>query len=418
MSASLGGKVTVMEDRLDARRPSRHRMLTWVATLALLAACAGNSEPATGARSQSPSESATSGHSTTTHGGQPGEATTTTSPKPATTTTTTTTTTEPEGSGLVQRIPELTTDDLDSGESLERWHHDVPTAQDLWIASSADGSFQPMMWVPPEGDAPVPLLVVLPSWSNGYAQHLGIPFAQWARVNGWAMVHLHTRGVFARPEATGSDTVVADVLDAIDYAVAQGSVDPARVYVMGYSGGGMMALLMAGRHPERFAGAAAWVPIYDLADWYDHNARVQSLYLFQIAASCGGDLYRVPEARDACHHRSPAAHLAGARAAGLPVYLASGADDELVPADHAARSFNALADDGDRIAADDVERIADGAVPAHLDEGAESHFTGSEPDVLLARRSGPVTLVLFDGGHQMVLNPALEWMAHLDAVGR
>jgi len=38
----------------------------------------------------------------------------------------------------------------------------------------------------------------------------------------------------------------------------------------------------------------------------------------------------------------------------------------------------------------------------------------ADPDVLVARRSGPVTLVLFEGGHDMVFHPGLAFMTALE----
>ena len=46
------------------------------------------------------------------------------------------------------------------------------------------------------------------------------------------------------PDAVGSELAVQDVADAIEYAIAQDGVDASRVFAVGYSGGGMMALLM------------------------------------------------------------------------------------------------------------------------------------------------------------------------------
>ena len=46
-------------------------------------------------------------------------------------------------------------------------------------------------------------------------------------------------------------------------------MDDKRIYLVGISGGGQMALIMAGRAPNVWAGVSAWVPIADLAEWHD-----------------------------------------------------------------------------------------------------------------------------------------------------
>ncbi len=297
-------------------------------------------------------------------------------------------------------------------DGLARWQQEVPGVADVRIRSSADGHEQPALWLPPRGHGPQPLLVVLHSWSYGYLQHAGIPFGRWAAQQGWAMVHPDFRGRFATAEATGSDLAVQDVVDAVDFALAEGDVDADRVFLIGFSGGRMMALLMAGRHPQRFAGVAAWVPIHDLVDWHAYNAERQTRYAREIRASCGGDADRDAEAREQCRHRSPRTHLDGARRARLPVYIGHGVDDTVVPPAHALRAFNQLADPADRFPDDAIAAAARSELADELRGrvDAEAYFDDEDPDVVLSRRSGAVTLVPFEGGHDMVYHPGLEWM--------
>lgn len=304
----------------------------------------------------------------------------------------------------------------DRPSSLEAWREVVPGVQDVRIPSTADGTPQPALWLPPQGDEPRPLIVALHSWSTRYQQYAVTPYGRWAQQEGWAMISPNFRGVSERPEAAGSDLVVQDVLDAVDWAVAQGGVDPERVFVAGWSGGGMVSLLMAGRAPDTFAGAVAWVPVFDLVDWYAYNRaeRPQEDYADQIAAACGGDPTRDPQARASCVHRSPAAHLEGAREADVPVLIGHGLSDETVPPDHGVRAYDALAEPDDRLGAQVREAVRDGRLPEDVPgEPAEDFFGEQDPEVLLARRSGPVTLVLFDGQHDTIFHAGLQFMAAL-----
>ena len=76
------------------------------------------------------------------------------------------------------------------------------------------------------------------------------------------------RGRNRRPEATGSELAVEDIVSAVDYGKRTTRIDENRIYLVGTSGGGYSCLLMAGRHPRLWAGVSAWVPIYDLEAWY------------------------------------------------------------------------------------------------------------------------------------------------------
>ena len=155
----------------------------------------------------------------------------TTTVAPGDTTTTTTTTTlrplDPVTFDALDRIDTIRdyTNFVTHGPS--RWRRDVPGIEELGLVSTADGAEQPIFWLPPvEADHDQPLLVVLHSWSSPYTQHAGIPFAQWAQENGWAVVAPQFRGRNNDAESTGSALAVQDVADAIDFAVAHEGLLP------------------------------------------------------------------------------------------------------------------------------------------------------------------------------------------------
>jgi predicted esterase len=302
----------------------------------------------------------------------------------------------------------------DYGTSLAGWQDAVSRIRDVRITSTEDGHRQPALWLSPSGEGDQPLLVVLHSWSSTYLQHLNIPLARWADRNGWGMIAPNFRGINETPQAMGSDLAVQDVIDAVDYAASQADIDEDRVFLIGFSGGGMMSLLMAGRHPDRFAGVVSWVPIHDINDWYVYNRDQQPdrAYARQIRAACGGDPANNSGARRSCEQRSPSTHLGAAREAGTPVYIAHGLNDDIVPPIHAVRAYNQLVDPDDRI----EQSVRDSVRGNQLTSGqrgsieADVFFRGPDPDPLFARSSGDVTLVLFRGQHDMVYNPGLEWM--------
>jgi acetyl esterase/lipase len=302
-------------------------------------------------------------------------------------------------------------------EGFDRWQQEVPTIEDVSIASSVDDHQQPALWLPPGDDDPAPLLVVLHSWSTAYQQHQSIPFAQLAEQLGWAAVFPDFRGTFDREEAGGSDLAVQDVVDAIDWAGERADIDEDRVFVTGFSGGGMMTLLMAGRHPDRFAGAVAWVPVYDLIRFhaYSREHAPEATYPEEIETLCGGDPTEDEEAEAECLERSPVTHLGEAADRGLPIYLGHGIDDDIVRPDVSLQAFNQLAHPDDRVDQEAIDAVHEQELPADLAGSveAETHFAEADPEVRFARRSGPHTVVLFDGEHDMVYHPTIRWLSTL-----
>lgn len=293
------------------------------------------------------------------------------------------------------------------------WHERVPQAQIIAVPCSSDGSTQRAIWYDSGSERAKPLLVVLHSWGASYKQNLDIPFAEFAVKNDWVFIHPDFRGPNLRPEATASDLAVQDVIDAVAFARERAHVDPGRIYLVGYSGGGMKALVLAGRHPELWAGVVAWGAIYDIADWYRHDGKDQH-YNRQIAASCGGSPRPGTAAEADCKERSPSVHLENG-AGRVPVLIAHGLQDTTVPVRHALDAYDALAAPEDRFSVGERAQI-DGArripagTPSARGEGTVLFDQAGVP-VALERSSRRVTLVLFEGGHDMAYNATLAWLS-------
>jgi len=298
-----------------------------------------------------------------------------------------------------------------SGSS--RWQQSVPGIEDIRINSTADGAEQPAFWLPPTRDVDQPLLVILHSWSAPYTQHAGIPFAMWAQENGWAVIAPNFRGRNDDPGAVGSHLAVQDAADAIDYAVAQPGVDADRVYVVGYSGGGMMALLLAGRHPDKVTAVSAWGPPHDLVKFYDFSRRMGRGYANDIWRACGGDPTVAGPVQDECLTRSPVTYLDSARDHEVPVFISQGIRDPFVPPRVAAEVFNRLADPEDRLSAEEVDLFGREIVPGGLSDWTTTatYFGHGDPAPVFARQSASVLLVYFQSRHDMVYNASARWFA-------
>ncbi len=284
--------------------------------------------------------------------------------------------------------------------------------RDISYRSQADGTEQHAMFYGVEAREPRPLLVALHTWSYDYTQADSAPYATWCIAHGWAMIHPDFRGPNHRPEAGGSDLAVQDVLDAIAYAKEHAAVDERRIYLAGVSGGGHMALLMAGRAPELWAGVSAWSPIADLAAWHAESRARSLTYADDLEACCGGEPGASDEVDRQYALRSPLSYLTPA--IRIPIDVNAGIRDGhtgSVPVSHVLAAFNALAAVGDRVSERRIrEMVENAAVPAAL-AATESDPRYGDQRVLFRRSSGNARVTLFDGGHEIIMKAALEWLA-------
>jgi len=279
--------------------------------------------------------------------------------------------------------------------------------KEIAYVSSADQSKQPAMFYAPNTKEPVPLVVALHTWSGDYKQEFHKDVAEWCLKNGWAYIHPDFRGPNVRPEATGSELVVADILSAVEYAKKAANIDASAIYLVGTSGGGYAALLMAGRHPEVWAGVSAWAAISDLKAWYLESERANRDYYKQIARSCGGPPGQSAAVDEQYRKRSPQTYLAAAK--GLRLHINAGIGDTLVPISHSLDAFNEVADPADRLSEDEIrEFVEKAAVPAHLKMLISDPSYGQNRP-LFRRTSGTATVTVFQGGHEIVPEAAMAW---------
>jgi len=280
--------------------------------------------------------------------------------------------------------------------------------------STADSSLQPaLFYAPGQTEKPLPLLVALHTWSGNYKQDMSIPYAGWCIEKGWIFIHPNFRGPNRRPQATGSELVVADIISAVNYAKANANVDPNRVYLVGVSGGGYTSLLMAGRAPHIWAGVSAWVPISDLRAWYLECRKLGCEHADDIVNSCSGPPGKNAAIDRQYKKRSPLTYLKNA--AGLPLDINAGIRDGHhsggVPISHSLRAFNLVAAEKDRISEEDIKFFVEEAkVPPHLRMDSTDPTYGKK-QVLFRKSSGKARVTLFDGSHDIIYEAALTWLS-------
>lgn len=246
-------------------------------------------------------------------------------------------------------------------------------------------------------------MVALHTWSGNYKQNHHKAIEQWCIKQGWAYIHPDFRGANNRPEATGSRLVVADIVSAVDYAKKTTQIDNAAIYLVGTSGGGYTALVMAGHHPGIWAGVSAWVPISDLAAWHAQGKHIDAL-----VKSCGGAPGDNPAVDAEYAKRSPITYLKNAK--GTTLHISAGIRDRIVPISHSLLAFNEVATAKDQISEEDIRYFVEKTkVPPKLQTNRSDPSYGKKR-LLFRKESGNATVTIFDGGHELVATAAIAWI--------
>lgn len=259
------------------------------------------------------------------------------------------------------------------------------------------------------------MLVFLHSWSGDLRQK-NVQWQAQAMRRGWIYLHPNFRGVNSTPQACGSKFARQDILDAIEAMQAKYNVDPDRIYLAGSSGGGHMAMLMAGHHPDRFSAVSSWVGISDLAQWYRFHLKddVPQRYARMILDCLGGAPGTSAEIDRQYRERSPRFHLQ--HATDVPIDIYSGVNDGhtgSVPIHHSLDAFNVIATaNGDApVTAEEISQLTQERrlkAPSESDLKAEPAIGRA---IQLRRRSGQARVTIFEGGHESLVEPACHWLA-------
>ena len=280
--------------------------------------------------------------------------------------------------------------------------------------SKADQTQQlALFYAPKKNGKALPLLVGLHSWSSDYRQTMSVPYAKWCIDKKWIFMHPNFRGPNRRPETTGSELVVKDILSAVAYAKKNALVDENRIYLIGASGGGYASLLMAGRAPKIWAGVSAWVPISDLTKWHAETSARKMKYARDIELSIGGKPVTGSKALTEARKRSASTYLS--RAKGVNLDINAGITDGhngSVPISHSLEAFNILSAKKDRISTELISEFTRTAkVSKALYGQAVNDATYGAKKVLFRRQSGPVRVTIFQGGHEIIPEAGLQWLA-------
>jgi len=233
--------------------------------------------------------------------------------------------------------------------------------EEIFIRSTLDGTMQPSLYFAAKDNRP--LLVGLHTWSHDRANQIGnlLPITE---EFGFNLLLPEFRGpnFETNPEpmkACGSKYAKQDVKDAIDFIKETRKIDESNIFLVGLSGGGHMAMLMAGFIPEYFRAVAPFVPISDIGMWLFQSPEG---YHKHILACTAGD-------RDEMYDRSPLKYIDTIAKANIKIF--HGKRDNVVPVTQSIGFYNLM-----------MQKHPD--AKCYLD--------------------------IFDGGHQFSANLCKEWI--------
>jgi len=205
--------------------------------------------------------------------------------------------------------------------------------EEIYVRSSLDDTMQPSLYFAADGDNR-PLIVGLHTWSFGRDNQIKylLPMAEELNFN-LLLPEFRGKNFDSNPEpmkACGSIYAKTDIKEAIDYIKETKNIDENNIFLIGLSGGGHMAMLMAGFIPEYFRAIAPFVPISDLGMWLFQSPET---YHKHILACTGGD-------RDEMYDRSPLKYIDTIAKANMKIF--HGKRDNVVPVIQSIGFYNLM----------------------------------------------------------------------------
>ena len=278
------------------------------------------------------------------------------------------------------------------------------------IQSSLDGNVQVFYYGQSTASERQPLIVALHSWSSTADSQKGF-LADQAQAKNWNYILPNFRGVNDHPKACCSEFAMADIDEAIDWALKNLKVDPKYIYVVGHSGGGYATLAMYMKSRHQIRAFSAWCSISNLAAWYQESSERKNKYAAEIVKCTGaGEVFDAEKAKE----RSPLfwkTPVKKRKKSTLQIY--TGIHDGhtgSVPISHSINFYNKLLTDA---------REKDKSLYVSNEDAATMLKTQTFPTqnppktienraILYQKSSKKITLTIFEGRHEILKDAAFE----------
>jgi len=279
------------------------------------------------------------------------------------------------------------------------WSSDFSIAE---ITSSKDGEIQKSYYYKSKSKTRQPLIVSLHTWGGDYSQKDTLSIL--CKLNDINYIHPDFRGPNRTVAACCSDLALADIDDAIDYAIKNFRPDVSRIYVIGASGGGYATLSVFMKSKHNIKKFSSWVPISDLEAWYNESIEKKASYAEQVLKCTGSEnnLLNIEEARK----RSPLfweTPLKKLDNSSLHIY--TGIMDGIkgsVPITHSIRFYNKVLTD---LGVNDKSYFVTSEEEKFLiDERRPIADFGKigEREICIRKKYKNLQIIVFNGGHEML----------------
>lgn len=283
------------------------------------------------------------------------------------------------------------------------------------IISSVDGKAQNAYWYASKSKTKKPLIISLHTWSGDYTQK--DPLTNEILARDWNYIHPDFRGANNNSDAMVSQFVIADIEDAIQYALKNTNSDPEEVHIVGVSGGGLATLTayMNIKYPVK--SFSAWAPISDLESWYWESIGRKQKYAANILKATSKDsVFNAEEAR----RRSPLLQqFPKDLRKNAKLYIYEGVHDGYigsVPITHSINMYNRLVGElkYDLATLDEImlkavtdsdlvsEKEIISLVTKRYNPASDKKDKLFDRNVYLSREFQNIQLNIFEGGHEQI----------------
>lgn len=268
------------------------------------------------------------------------------------------------------------------------------------IISSKDGNLQKAYFLAATGKSP--LLVSLHTWSGDFSQT--DPLAELALKYGWNYIHPDFRGPNRTKKSCLSPFVIADVDDAIQYAIDNSNVDMENIFVVGASGGGYVTLGSYLKTEHKIKTFLSWVPISDLSAWYYQSLSLSNEQYAEDILTCTSLDSKILD-KESARKRSPIYWEVPPKSnSRLEIFAGINDGHEgggSVPISHSLLFFNRLVSDYGF----SDSRIDDLMLTNLLTRGYETEKNYKkigDRKIIYQNLTPKISITIFDGGHEML----------------